>query len=143
MERPFPTLRRTDSRERHMPKRTLLVFVLALVVSIPGSAGAQAKRLLAVDDLASVREVQDPERSPDGEWVAYVVSANDFVKDKRDSDVWMVKWDGSRRVRLTSSPDSESNPRWSPDGRYLAFTASRGDESDKKDGAQVWLLDRA
>src|SRR5215203_6719161 len=126
-----------------MPKRTLLVSVLALVVSLPGSAGAQAKRLLALDDLASLREVHDPERSPDGEWVAYVVSANDFAKDKRDSDVWMVKWDGSRRVRLTSSPDSESNPRWSPDGRYLAFTASRGDESDKKDGAQVWLLDRA
>ena len=120
----------------------LVLFTLVLFLT-PGATHAQAKRLLNLDDLASLREVTDPQRSPDGQWVAYVVTSSDFTKDKKDADVWMVSWDGGRQVRLTSSPDSEENPRWSPDGRYLAFTASRGKEDDKKKGDQVWLLDRS
>ena len=86
---------------------------------------------------------RDPQVSPDGKWVAYVVGTQDAEKDKRDSDLWMVSWDGKEQVRLTSSAEtSESAPRWSPDGRYLAFLSARGDEDEKKKGAQVWLLDR-
>jgi dipeptidyl aminopeptidase/acylaminoacyl peptidase len=116
---------------------------------LPGptpSAAAQAtpaKRPLSVDDMAKQREVRDPQLSPDGKWIAYVVGTIDVEKDRRDSDLWMISWDGADRVRLTSTPDSsESLPRWSPDGRYLAFLASRGDEEEKKKGGQVWLLDR-
>jgi dipeptidyl aminopeptidase/acylaminoacyl peptidase len=76
--------------------------------------------------------------------VAYTVGTIDAGKDKRDTDLYMVAWDGSRRIRLTSTPESsESQSRWSPDGRYLAFLASRGDDEEKKNGAQVWLLDRS
>ncbi|MBZ0089908.1 MAG: DPP IV N-terminal domain-containing protein, partial [Thermoanaerobaculia bacterium] len=100
--------------------------------------GAAAPLLPARD----LDRVADPQRSPEGEWVAYTVSSSDVEKDKRDSDLWMARWDGSREVRLTSSPDSETTPRWSPDGRYLAFLAAGGEE-EKKKGAQVWLLDRA
>jgi dipeptidyl aminopeptidase/acylaminoacyl peptidase len=116
---------------------------------LPGptpSAAAQAtpaKRPLSVDDMAKQREVRDPQLSPDGKWIAYVMGTIDVEKDRRDSDLWMISWDGADRVRLTSTPDSsESLPRWSPDGRYLAFLASRGDEEEKKQGGQVWLLDR-
>ena len=106
-------------------------------------ASAQAaKRAIAPDDFARFRGVGDPQRSPDGKWVAYTVSTIDLEKDKRDTDLWMASWDGKEEVRLTSSPDGESSPRWSPDGRYLSFLASRGTEEEKKAGAQVWLLDR-
>ena len=106
-------------------------------------ASAQAaKRAIAPDDFARFRGVGDPQRSPDGKWVAYTVSTIDLEKDKRDTDLWMASWDGTEQVRLTSSPDGESSPRWSPDGRYLSFLASRGTEEEKKAGAQVWLLDR-
>ena len=104
---------------------------------------APAKRPLSFDDFAKQRGVGDPQVSPDGKWIAYTVSAIDAEKDRRESDLWMIAWDGGDRVRLTSLPDgSESSPRWSPDGRYLAFIASRGDEEEKKKGGQVWLLDR-
>jgi dipeptidyl aminopeptidase/acylaminoacyl peptidase len=87
--------------------------------------------------------VSDPQRSPEGTWVAYTVATIDVEKDKRNTDIWMVKWDGSERVQLTSSVENESSPRWSPDGKYLAFVASRGSEDEKKKGAQIWLLNRS
>lgn len=118
--------------------------VLACLVLLPLLAAAQpAKHPLSLDDLAKLRSVSDPQVSPDGKWVAYVVGTVDAEKDKRDTDLWMVSWDGAQQVRLTSSAESsESAPRWSPDGRYLAFLSARGDEAEKKKGAQVWLLDR-
>jgi dipeptidyl aminopeptidase/acylaminoacyl peptidase len=122
----------------------LVPLACAAVLLLTAPAAAQPpKRSLTVDDLARVRTVTDPQVSPDGAWVAYVVGTQDAEKDKRDTDVWMASWDGSRQVRLTSSAEtSERAPRWSPDGRYLAFLSARGDEAEKKKGAQVWLLDR-
>ena len=115
------------------------VLVLALLTLGTGAADAQGRRPLAVDDVFNVRDVRDPQRSPDGEWVAYTVTEAVRETDKSNTDVWMVKWDGSEQVRLTFTPDSESRPRWSPDGKYLAFTSSR--QGSK--GGQVWLLNRA
>jgi dipeptidyl aminopeptidase/acylaminoacyl peptidase len=120
-----------------------LLLTPAADASHPQSASQPLNRPLTVDDLSKLRTVSDPQVSPDGRWVAYVVGTQDVEKDKRDSDLWMVSWDGKEQVRLTASADTtERAPRWSPDGRYLAFLSARGDEAEKKKGAQVWLLDR-
>jgi Tol biopolymer transport system component len=71
---------------------------------------------LIVDDLFNLREVRDPQRSPDGKWVAYTVTRAIRDTDKNDTDVWMVSWDGTQQIQLTSTPENESRPRWSPDG---------------------------
>jgi dipeptidyl aminopeptidase/acylaminoacyl peptidase len=117
-----------------------LIIVLAAVSA--ALAQAPARRPLKLDDLDRVRQVADPQVSPDGQWVAYTVTRVDLAADKDDADVWMVSWDGARSVRLTSSPDGEKKPRWSPDGRYLSFLSSRGSKADDE-VAQLWLLDRA
>ncbi len=121
-----------------------VVLGAALVIA-PPVAAQTGTRAFSLDDLAKLRNVSDPQVSPDGKWVAYTVGTVDVEKDKRDTDVWMVSWDGSQQIQLTSSKDGESQPRWSPDGKYLAFVSSRGDEDEKKkkEGAQVWLLNRA
>jgi dipeptidyl aminopeptidase/acylaminoacyl peptidase len=124
--------------------KRLLFTTLLLAGAASALAGQPAKRPLGLDDLERARSVGSPQVSPDGRWVAYTVGTIDAAKDKRDTDLYMVAWDGSQRIRLTSTPESsESQPRWSPDGRYLAFLASRGDDEEKKMGAQVWLLDRS
>ncbi|MEW6323147.1 MAG: S9 family peptidase [Acidobacteriota bacterium] len=122
--------------------RLLTAFALCASVAMPAAAQA-TKRPITLDDHSRILGVADPQRSPDGQWVAYTVTTIDADGDKRNSDIWMVKWDGSEQLRLTSSPDGESSPRWSPDGKYLAFVAARGSEDEKKKGAQIWLLNRA
>jgi dipeptidyl aminopeptidase/acylaminoacyl peptidase len=120
------------------------MWIAAVAGAAAASAAAQpAKRPIVLDDLSRLREVDDPQRSPDGGWVAYTVRSHDVEKDKRNTDIWMARWDGNGEIRLTSSPENETTPRWSPDGKYLAFLASRGDEDEKKKGDQVWLLRRA
>lgn len=119
---------------------TAALALLALA-TIPAAA-QDNRRPITLDDHSRLVAVADPQRSPEGEWVAYTVTTSDVEKDKRNTDIWMVRWDGSARLQLTSSPDDESSPRWSPDGKYLAFVASRGTEEEQKKGAQIWLLDR-
>jgi dipeptidyl aminopeptidase/acylaminoacyl peptidase len=104
----------------------------------PAATPAPAKRSLKVDDIFRMRTVRDVQISPDGEWIAYVVATLDSVRDRGNSDLYMVRWDGSATRQLTFSSDGEGAPRWSPDGKYLSFTASRGDAR----GSQIWLLDR-
>jgi dipeptidyl aminopeptidase/acylaminoacyl peptidase len=124
-----------------MRRVTLLLVVFAVVSGV--NAGAQTKRAITLDDHSRVIGVGDPQRSPDGAWVAYTVTTVDAEKDRRNTDIWMIKWDGSEQIQLTSSADGESSPRWSPDGKHLAFLASRGTEEEKKKGSQIWLLNRS
>ncbi len=120
----------------------LALAAVALAASSP-VYGQTAKRAITLDDHSRIIGVGDPQRSPDGLWVAYTVTTIDADKDRRNTDIWMIKWDGSEQLQLTSSPDGESSPRWSPDNKYLAFVASRGTEEEKKKGGQIWLLNRA
>ncbi|MDP2915993.1 MAG: S9 family peptidase [Candidatus Aminicenantes bacterium] len=123
--------------------RLLALAAIFVAASWPLASAQSAKRPISLEDLTRIRSVGDPRRSPDGRWVAYTVGTVDAEKDKRNTDLWMVSWDGTQPIQLTFSPDGESAPRWSPDGRYLAFLASRGTDEEKKRGTQVWLLDRA
>src|SRR5262245_53998701 len=94
-------------------------------------------RPVTIDDMLAVQDVEAPQLSPDGKWVAYSVESVDVAKDESNKDIWMVPFAGGDAVRLTSSPKSESRPKWSPDGRYLAFLSGR--EGEK---TQVYVLDR-
>ncbi len=117
-----------------------------LLILLAGAASASGqKRRLDFPDLASLRDVSDPELSPDGEWIAYVVRTSNLEEDRRFGDIWMVSWDGTRTLQMTHTRDEgETGPRFSPDGRYLSFLATRGSEGDEdKKQAQVWVLDRS
>jgi dipeptidyl aminopeptidase/acylaminoacyl peptidase len=116
-----------------MKKRLLLLFIL-LSCSI---GYAQQKRNFTVEDMYALRDVSDPQISPDGKWVAYVVDSINKEKDKTNKDLYMVPISGGEAIRLTTADEDDSHPRWSPDNRYLAFFSKR---NKKK---QVFLLNRS
>jgi dipeptidyl aminopeptidase/acylaminoacyl peptidase len=127
----------------HLPANTLIKIgaTLSLCLCAAQVMAAQATavhRTLTPDDLYRVQDVSDPNVSPDGQWVAYVVTTNDREADEARSAIWMVSWDGSQRLALTAAADGTGKPKWSPDGRYLAFVAN----PIGSDKAQIMVLDR-
>ena len=120
--------------------RGLALFALfVLAFSVPQVYGqtAAAPRLITIQDLFALREVSEPQISPDGQWVAYTVTTVNREEDKNEERIWMVAAVGGEAIVLTAEGVSSSHPRWSPDGKYLAFLSDRN-ESKK----QVWLLNR-
>src|SRR5246127_4186431 len=120
-----------------------LAFWLALVwvfasplVSHAGQGSAP--RAITVDDLFQIREVGDPQVSPDGQWVAYTVKTLILKDDKAETRIWTVPFAGGEAVPMTAEDVSSSHPRWSPDGKYLAFLSARNEGR-----TQAWLLSRS
>jgi dipeptidyl aminopeptidase/acylaminoacyl peptidase len=111
-----------------------------LFVALHISLGADSKRLLKPDDFAALRDVDEPNFSPDGQTVAYVVGTVDLKKDKQPKNLWLAKWDGSENRALTFGDNAQTHPRWSPDGKWLAFLSSRQDENEND---QLWILSSA
>ncbi len=124
--------------------RYLAFASLALVLWLPVQAQEPASkpvpaapRAITIDDFFQIREVSQPEISPDVQWIAYTVRTRMLKEDKIEQRLWMISTHGGDPLPLTAEGVTSSHPRWSPDGKYISFLSAR-------DGgkSQVWLLDR-
>jgi dipeptidyl aminopeptidase/acylaminoacyl peptidase len=114
--------------------------LLALAMAPAASAG---DRPWTGEDILALKVVSDPNVSPDGRAVAYVVEALNAEKDAYQTDVWLAPTAGGEARPLASSPASDEFPRWSPDGRFVAFLSDRprpGFKEDDEAKRQIWLI---
>ena len=92
-----------------------------------------AKTVLSPETFLELRSVQDPQFSPDGTRVAFVVS-DPQTGEKRTRHIWLFDKQSNKARQLTYSDKSENSPRWSPDGKQLAFLSNRGEQQ------QVYIM---
>src|SRR5207248_6683906 len=117
-----------------------LVFLCALLLAFaaPAAVFAEGRRPMTVDDLFRFKRVSDPQVSPDGKTVAYVVAAVDLNANSSSSSVWLAPTSGKGKPRqLTNTSKKDKHPRWSPDGKHILF------ESNRSGGTQLWVIDVA
>ncbi len=106
---------------------------LLLVVPMPAVLAADTHPF-SVEDLVRLRRISDPQVSPDGNQVAFVLRETDMEADKGRKDLWLVGSGGASPRQLTTHEANDSHPRWSADGRHLYFLSSRSGTT------QVWRL---
>src|SRR6266849_725598 len=107
----------------------ILSVLLALCLSSPLRARDAASktapvtpRNITIDDLFQIRDVSQPELSPDGQWVAYAVRTRMLKEDKNEQRLWMVSTRGGDAIPLTaegvsSARNAGKNQVWLLDGR--------------------------
>jgi dipeptidyl aminopeptidase/acylaminoacyl peptidase len=105
--------------------------IALLLFTISGIAGSEStsRRAVRPEDYNNVAAVTDPHLSPDGKWVAYVVSTTNTRVNRRESAIWIAAVNGSAPPRQFTTDASSNSPRWSPDGRSLAFLSARSSET--------------
>jgi dipeptidyl aminopeptidase/acylaminoacyl peptidase len=131
-----------------MLANALVAGVLAVGVALQCSAAqttplppaahskpAEMKSFTA-EDLVRLKRVSDPQVSPDGHYVAFVLRETDMEANRGRTDVWLLdlKRKDAMPRRLTTSDAEDTSPRWAPDSRTLYFLSTRSGQS------QVWRL---
>jgi dipeptidyl aminopeptidase/acylaminoacyl peptidase len=118
---------------RHSTLRSAAAVLGLLLAAV--AATAQPRPLGFVDAL-SLPSIQDPQLSPDGRQVLFVMDAPDWKANRRVGHIHRIDADGSDQTQITFGERGESSPRWSPDGTQIAFLARRdGDEQN-----QIYLM---
>ena len=92
------------------------------------------KQLITIQDLAKIKIVSDPQISPDGKRVLYVVKVANTEKNKTWSHLWLGNVNDQSTRQFTFGEVNDSSPRWSHDGRTIAFLRTK----DKH--TQIWLV---
>src|SRR6059036_164264 len=98
--------------------------------------GAADRRPITETDFLKFQWVADPQISPDGREVAYVLVTVNEKEDRYDTSLWSVATTGSAAPRRLTAGPRVSSPRWPPDARTIAFTRAPGE----KDKPQIYLL---
>ncbi len=83
------------------------------------------------------RSFTNPKLSPDGEWIVCVGNAISSIDEKSNTDIFVVKTDGTYLTQLTYHPAIDNNPAWAADGRSIFFISSRANETES---FNVWRM---
>jgi dipeptidyl aminopeptidase/acylaminoacyl peptidase len=101
-------------------RRALLALGLLVFWCVPLSAQQVAKRPLKLEDHYRVKNVGNPQISPDGRWVSYTVSTPVEATNTSTVQAWLVRSDGSAQPQIVQYNGQDvTNPRWRDDGRLL------------------------
>src|SRR6267154_4056898 len=127
-----------DQRARQLfPPGRLSGFLLITALVPMGPAFGQTRHI-ELNDYAKITSVSDPQISPDGKSIAFVVSRPNLDEDRSDRQLVLLDIATGAQHVLTYERKEVGSPRWSPAGDRLAFVAVDGAGKDAK--PQVFIL---
>jgi dipeptidyl aminopeptidase/acylaminoacyl peptidase len=109
---------------------TILILVAYAFVASPTSA-KDKPHVPTIDDLLNIDAVGTARISPNGRWVAYLVTYSDFKNDAFLRHIWIADPATGRKYQLTRGNKSVSDLAWSPDSQWLAFTSNRAGDKNQ------------
>ena len=77
-----------------------------------------------VHDLHAMHRISEPQPSPEGDRVVFVLRTTDLEANKGRTDLWSVKRTAAACTRSDRDPASDTSPRWAPDGKSLYFLST-------------------
>ena len=86
--------------------RTLIIVSALGLLAAATTTSAQPRPMTTLD-LISIDRVSDPQVSPDGSRVTFVLSELDLEADGRLTDLWITNVAGGTPRRLTTDPAGE------------------------------------
>ena len=125
--------------------RWYAITLLAVAAAAPLPSGAQGggRRPITETDLFKFVWVADPQISPTGSQVAFVLVNVNEDKDRYETQIYVVPSDGSAPPRPLTSGRNDRSPRWSPSGREIAFVRTPEPVDGKPKPAQIYLISMA
>ena len=119
--------------ERKSSKSILTLIFLIFFTSVQG----QISKKFDPIDVFEIEYASDPQISPDGENVLYQRNFKDIMTDRNLSNIWMVNFDGSFNMPITTGNKNDFSPRWSHSGNKFTY------KSNVDGRTQLYLYDVA
>ena len=114
--------------------RSILLFLLLILSAATAAQTPAETHPFSIQDMLAARRISDPQVSPNGRHVVFVLRETDLEANTGRTDLWLVNTNGNGLRRLTSHPEADSNPRWTPDSNYIYFLSGRSSPS------QIWRI---
>ena len=122
-----------------MNLKTSLLLLAVFGASLPSvSIAADTAKHFTLDDLSRLVSLSEPQISPDGKSIAFVVRRVEAGTNKWEHELDLVDIQSGKCRALTHGRKEVSFPRWSPSGDRLAFLANDGNGKDAL--TQIFVL---
>ena len=110
------------------------------------SDGSQRSEIWKIDTENNTEELllsdrfssfSSPQISPDGKWIL-VTGANKSNNEFWNTNIFVIRSDGTKFTQLTYHPGNDMSAVWSHDGKSIFFVSQRGSENGLYN---VWKMD--
>ena len=134
-----------------VPKKLVRIALAAFAILATASvmdapvAGAQtnAQRPMTFLDMQQMRQVGSPTPSPDGKWLLYTLSTQDWKEAKRQIDLYLVSLQqgvSSTKQMTFTKEKNETAPHWSRDGSFFTFLSNREAPESAANRNQLYVM---